>query len=106
MVYDETNFITGVAIVNPSGVVVTVTVAVSDTNGNLIGTSSVILQPFSKTAVALRSLPALNQIVGTRGTVRFPASTGKMAVLGLRFNGPAFTSIPAAPQNSKLVGAN
>ena len=106
MVYDETNYITAVAIVNPSAVVVTVTVAVSDTNGNLIGTSSVILQPFSKTAVTLRSLPALNQIVGTRGTVRFTVSTGNVAVLGLRFFGPAFTSIPAVPQNFKLVGAN
>ena len=106
MVYDETNYITGVAIVNPSGVVVTVAVAVSDTNGNLIGTSSVILQPFSKTAVALRDLPALNQIVGTRGTVRFSVSTGNVAVLGLRFFGSAFTSIPAVPQDSRLVGAN
>ena len=106
MVYDETNFITGVSIVNPSGVAVTVGIAATDTSGTVIGTSSVVLQPFCKTAVALRTLPVLNQIVGTRGTVRFTAGTGNIAVLGLRFNGPAFTSIPAAPQTFKFVGAN
>lgn len=49
-------------------------------------------------AAALRSMPGLSQIVGKRGTVRFsvPPQPGFVSVLGLRFNGQAFTSIPAS----------
>ncbi|MBZ5632263.1 MAG: LamG domain-containing protein [Acidobacteriia bacterium] len=107
LIYDETNgIISAGSIVNTSAVLTTVTVTVSDTNGNVIGTSSPLtVQPFSKTAGTLRGLPGLSQVVGTRGTARFTVSTGSIAVLGLRFKGLAFTSIPAAPQNFKFVGA-
>ena len=37
----------------------------------------------------------LSAIVGQRGKVTFSVSNGNMATLGLRFNGSAFTSIPA-----------
>jgi hypothetical protein len=72
-------------------------ITVLDTNGNTIGTSSVALQPNSKTEATLDGLPGLNGMVGNRGSAQFTVSTGNVAVLGLRFvGGGAFTSIPAA----------
>ncbi len=101
-VYDDSKFVTGVAIVNPSSVATTVTITVTDLDGNVIGTSSLPLDAKSKTAVALRSLPGLNGMAGKQGTARFTVPvqttatpTGNISVLGLRFNGTAFTSIPA-----------
>ena len=62
--------------------------------GNIIGTSSIELPPLGKTAVVLRDLPGLAGISGSQGSVDFTASIRSLAVLGLRFNGLAFTSIP------------
>src|SRR5262249_52519744 len=60
MIYDDTNFIMAVAIVNYSSVVNTVTITATDLNGNQIGTaSSVVLQPFGKTESVLHNLPGL-----------------------------------------------
>ncbi|MBZ5632177.1 MAG: LamG domain-containing protein [Acidobacteriia bacterium] len=100
LVYDETKFVTAVAIVNPSSVVTSVTITIEGIDGNVIATSSspVVLQPFSKTEAALRSLPGLSPIVGKQGLAKFSVSTGAVVVLGLRFNGVAFTSIPALSQ--------
>jgi P pilus assembly chaperone PapD len=94
LTWDETNLITAVAIVNPSSTAATVGVTLWDEDGNTIGTSSVALPPNGKTAAALRSLPGLGGMVGKRGSARFSVSAGSVAVLGLRFDGLAFTSIP------------
>src|ERR1022692_3307579 len=94
LTWEEANLVTAVAIVNPSSTATTVAVTLWDENGNTIGTSSVALQPNSKTAAALRSLPGLSGMVGKRGSARFSVSAGSVAVLGLRFDGLAFTSIP------------
>jgi P pilus assembly chaperone PapD len=94
LTWDEINLVTAVAIVNPSSTAATVAVTLWDENGNTVGTSSVALPPSSKTAAALRSLPGLSAMVGKRGSARFSVSTGSVAVLGLRFDGLAFTSIP------------
>ena len=100
LVYDETNFVTGVAIVNPGAVATTVTVTVEDINGNVIGTSSPLLtlQPFTKIETALRLIPGLGSVAGKRGIVKFSVPSGSLLVLGLRFKGSAFTSIPAVSQ--------
>jgi hypothetical protein len=101
LLYDETNgLVTAVAIVNPSQVPTTVAITITDLSGRDIGTSSVNLPPRGKTAVTLRSLPGLAGVVGSKGTAQFTVTsptdgTGAVAVLGLRFNGLAFTSIPA-----------
>jgi hypothetical protein len=95
IVWDETNFTTAVAIVNPSAVATTVAITVRDASGSMLGTSSVALPANNKMAVALRSLPGLAGMVGKRGSADFTVTTGTVAVLGLRFNGAAFTSIPA-----------
>jgi len=94
LTWDETNLITAVAIVNPSSVANTVSVTLWDENGNTIGTSSIALPPYNKTAMTLPSLTGLGGMVGKRGSAQFSVTTGSVAVLGLRFDGLAFTSIP------------
>ena len=95
LTWDETNFTTGVAIVNPSAVAAAVTITVRDTNGLIIGSSSLALSAKSKMAAALRNLPGLGGMPGNRGSADFTVSSGSVAVLGLRFGPTAFTSIPA-----------
>ncbi len=96
LIWDETGFTTGVAIVNPSVVATTVTITLRNTNGVVIGTSNLTLSANNKIAVALKNLPGLGGIVGNRGTGDFTVTSGSVAVLGLRFGPTAFTSIPAA----------
>ena len=103
LTWDEMNLVTAVAIVNPSSTAATVAVTLWDENGNTIGTSSVALPPNSKTAAALRSLPGLSGMIGKRGSAQFTVSTGSVAVLGLRFDGLAFTSIPTAGASGNVV---
>lgn len=98
LIWDETSFVTAVAVVNPSPWDSVITVTVRDAAGSLIGTSSLPLAAGAKTAVALRSLPGLEGIPGNRGSAEFASNPGTLAVLGLRFNGQAFTSIPAWEQ--------
>jgi len=95
LTYDETSYITGVAIVNPSPVANTVTITVFDNTGAMVGSTTVNLAANGKTEAALRTYPALSGMVGKRGTAVFTVNAGSVAVLGLRFNGHAFTSIPA-----------
>jgi hypothetical protein len=92
--FDDTDVVTAVAIVNPSSVATTVTINARDTNGNVIGTATVALGPNAKTESVLRDLPGLAGIAGLRGSAVFSVATGNLAVLGLRFNSQAFTSIP------------
>jgi hypothetical protein len=92
--FDDTNVVTAVAIVNPSAVATTVTITARDTTGNVIGTSTVPLGPNAKTESVLSALPGLSAITGLRGSADFSVTTGNLAVLGLRFNSQAFTSIP------------
>ncbi len=96
LIWDETGFVTGVAIVNPSNVSTTVAVLARDSAGQMIGTSSITLGSGAKTALALRNLPGLSAVAGTRGSAAFTVNSGAVAVLGLRFGGQAFTSIPAS----------
>src|ERR1019366_1073495 len=92
--FDDTNVVTAVAIVNPSSVAITVTISARDTNGNVIGTATVALGPNAKTESVLRDFPGLAGIAGLRGSAVFSVASGNLAVLGLRFNSQAFTSIP------------
>ena len=96
LIWDETDFTTAVAIVNPSSLATTVTIAVRDTNGLVIGTCSVALPAKSKVAAALKTFPGLGAMSGNRGSADFTVASGTVAVLGLRFGGAAFTSIPTA----------
>jgi hypothetical protein len=82
--------------VNPSSVDATVAITVRDGTGQTIGTSSVALPSKTKSAVVLRTLPGLAGMAGNWGSADFSVTTGSVAVLGLRFNGQALTSIPTA----------
>ena len=93
--WDEIGFTTSFAVVNPSAFAATVNITLRDSNGNIIGTSSIPLSANSKTENTLRSLPGFTAMVGKRGSAQFSVSTGAVAVLGLRFGTSAFTSIPA-----------
>jgi hypothetical protein len=75
----------------------TVTITVTKSDGSLVGTTNVSLQPNNHTAVLLRD-PSLNLtgVAGNRGTAVFSTAAGNLAVLGLRANGIALTSIPTA----------
>ena len=92
--WDDTNYVTSVAIVNPSAVANIVTITVRDDAGNLLGTPTIALGAHAKTAVVLRDVPGLAGMAGKRGTADFSVVAGNVAVLGLRFYGQAFTSIP------------
>ncbi len=100
LTWDDTNLITAVSVVNPSATANTAAVTLWDQNGAMIGTSSITLPPNSKTAATLRSLPGLSGMVGQRGSAQFSVSSGSVAVLGLRFDGPAFTSIPTTTSSA------
>jgi hypothetical protein len=96
LVFDETTFITGVALVNLGSLDTTITVTARDNQGNTIGTGTVPLAAKTKTAKALRDIPGLAGVIGKMGSADFTVSSGNLAALGLRFNGPAFTSIPTS----------
>jgi hypothetical protein len=96
--WDDTAYTTAVAIANPSVVPVTVSITVWNGSGAVIGTSSIPLAAGAKTEATLRSIPGLSSVVGNRGSAQFTVNSGSVAVLGLRFNGAAFTSIPTAQE--------
>ncbi len=96
LLFDDTNYVTGVAVVNLSPVSTTISVFARDGQGNTIGTSSIPLAANAKTAVVLRDLAGLAGVAGAVGSVDFTTSIGNVAALGLRFNGAAFTSIPTS----------
>ncbi len=98
LIWDERIVTTAVAIVNPSSAAVTVAVTLWDDNGNVAGTSSVNLAANNKTALYMRTLPGLAGMAGKKGSAQFTVATGNVSVLGLRFDGPAFTSIPTTQQ--------
>jgi hypothetical protein len=96
LLFDDTKYVTGLAVVNLASVSTTISVLARDNQGNTIGTSSVPLAAHAKTAVVLRDLSGLAGVAGALGSVDFTASIGNLAVLGLRFNNAAFTSIPTS----------
>jgi hypothetical protein len=98
LAWDDTVYATGIAIANPSSVPVTVSITVWNGSGATIGTSSIPLPPGGKTEAFLRSISGLSGVAGNLGSAQFTVSSGSVAVLGLRFNGTAFTSIPTAQQ--------
>ena len=98
LVWDDTIYATGIAIANPSTVPVTVSITVWNDSGAIIGTSSLPLASGAKTEAYLRGISGLSGVAGNRGSAQFAVSSGSVAVLGLRFNGNAFTSIPTAQQ--------
>lgn len=90
--FDETHYTTSVAIWYNGPSSGTVTLAAFDESGNSLGTAPLSMQPGTKQSFALASrLPAIS---GHLGSLVVSTSTGAISVLGLRFGGAAFTSIP------------
>jgi hypothetical protein len=105
LIFDETKYTTAVSIADPGNVTSTIAITATDNTGAVIGTSTLTLSAFNKTAVVLRSLPGLEGIAGKQGSARFSVTNGPgVVVLGLRANGTALTSIPAQPQSFKFIG--
>ena len=94
LIWDDTNFVTAVAVVNLSSLNNTVFIAVRDGSGSTIGTAAVPIAAQGKFTMALRDIPGLGIIAGKRGSADFTVPFGNIAVLGLRFDGAAFSSIP------------
>jgi hypothetical protein len=99
LTFDDTGTLTtSVALVNPSALATTVTITVWDSSGNVIGTSTQILQPGNKIENAMRGFLGLFGMAGQRGSALFSVPTGNIAVIGLRSESTAFTSIPTTEQ--------
>ena len=96
MIFDETSYTTGVAVVGLGPAAVTVSVTAYNSLGKTLGTGSIQLAANGKTAVLLKDITGLSGIVGQLGSVDFSVSSGNVAVLGIRTNGLAFTSIPTS----------
>jgi hypothetical protein len=82
----------GLAISNDSDQTNTYTIVVGDVNGNLVGTATQTLGPRSSIAKFVNefvTLPANHY-----GQVIVSSSTGTASVIGLRFTGSVFTTIP------------
>ena len=97
-IWDDTGYTTAASVVNPSTTAATVTIVAKNAAGNILGAAALVLPPKNKTAVVLRNLSGLGAMAGSRGTVTFTVTTGNIAVLGLRVDGAAFTSIPTIDQ--------
>lgn len=94
LLFDETSFITAVAVLNPSAAAATVAITAFDENGAALGTSTLSLAAGAKQAFTLRDRAGLTPMAGKRGSVEFAVSGGAVSVLGIRFSDAAFTSIP------------
>ena len=87
------DFITGLAVANSSTNAALIPVIVRDEAGNQIGTQTLELPPLGHVSGALTSI--INNTGGKVGSVEFRTPQGgQISVLGLRFNGISFTTIP------------
>jgi len=100
LIYDNTAYVTALAIANASDVDVVVPVNIRDLNSDIIATSSVTLGPFGHLASVLS--PSWTVTAGQQGSIEFLGGSG-VAALGLRFNGAAFTSFPTM-SNAAWIG--
>jgi hypothetical protein len=93
IVFDETNFVTAIAVLNPSAGGIAVTVRALDSVGLELGSFVLNLGPKHREALVVRDRPEMTRIRGQRGVLEISSIGGPVSVLGLRFNELAFTSI-------------
>jgi hypothetical protein len=89
--FDDTSFITGLALANPTLSSVVITANIRNEGGQIIDTRQLSLAPYHHTSFVLPSTWGTTR--GIRGTIEFITSGFGVGALGLRFNGVAFTSI-------------
>jgi hypothetical protein len=95
LAFDNTGtVVTGVALANVAAQSAKIPVVIRDDTGNEINTDTISLAAEGHTSFLLSSNYAVT--AGKRGTVEFDTPTsGRIAVLGLRANGGALTTLPA-----------
>jgi hypothetical protein len=99
LLIDESASITTALIVNIDNAANQVALSARDDGGQILGQATVPVPAQGSSAVVLRNLPGFSSIAGKKGSVDFKSTNGgNIAVLGLRFNGAAFTPIPARNQ--------
>jgi hypothetical protein len=91
LLFDNTQFVTGIAIANPTLNHVVIPVNIRNEQGQIIDTRQISLDAYSHTSFGLPG--TWFSTVGIRGTVEFLTSGFGVGALGLRFNGSAFTSL-------------
>jgi hypothetical protein len=96
LIWDDAGFTTSIAVANPGDTPVTVNLSVRLANGSPIGTGTINLGPKAKQAFVIRQQLNLPVMQGTQGSLAVSVSSGSVSVLGLRFGGVAFTSMPPA----------
>ncbi len=89
--FDNTNFITGIAMANPTTSSVVIPVNIRNEAGQIIDTRKFSLPPYGHAAFALPDV--WSSTIGIRGNIEFLTSGFGVGALGLRFNGAAFTSL-------------
>ena len=92
LLFDNTAFVTGIAIANPNlgGGTVSIPVTIRNERGQIIDQEFIVLGVDSHTAFSVPDKwPAT---IGQRGAIEFLTSGFGVGALGLRFNGTAFTS--------------
>lgn len=92
LLYDNSaNFVTAMAIANPSLDTINVDATIRDEDANVLTTGRITLGPFQHTAFTLPG--RWSTTAGRRGVIEFRSTGWGASVLGLRFNpGGAFTS--------------
>ena len=90
LLFDNTAFITGIAISNPTLNSVDIPVTIRNQAGIVIDRRTISLGPYGHTAFSLPD--TWFSTVGRRGAIEFQTSGFGVGALGLRFNGSAFTS--------------
>ena len=90
LLFDNTAFITGIAISNPTLNSVDIPVNIRNQAGIIIDRRTISLGPYGHTAFSLPD--TWFSTVARRGAIEFQTSGFGVAALGLRFNGSAFTS--------------
>ncbi len=87
--FDNTEFVTSMALANTGGESATLDVRFSDELGRVLRTETITLPPRGHDAFALTRYQKLKN---QRGTAEFRVRAGQVSALGLRFSGDAFTS--------------
>lgn len=95
MLFDESGFVTAIALLNPGSGTASVTLAAYDEGGSSLGVATVSLAAGAKMAFTVRERAGLAGVLGKRGMLEIVSSGSAVSVLGIRFSDAAFTSIPA-----------
>lgn len=90
LMFDNTTFTTAIALVNPTAQNILVPISVRNEAGVILEAQTFPLGPYQHIATPVSNL--LPTTAGKRGAIEVQASGYPVAGMGLRFNGPAFTS--------------